>query len=590
MITLNVDLTTGVAKIATSSATIKVGADVPVRVVFASPPGEVSGLEFALGQPDETAATLAYTNAFNQESDRSWRALLDATDSRLSTFLTGKQTDTVVAELVAVVDGERRVTPNLQVVVQQPIVNGPETTEGGPTYFTDAETLTAIAAQAVRYDAEQGLSTGQTAQARENIHAAPYGTALLFHSSGPPSVFDAAGGTDAARGAALVAAKAAAIAGERIVAGAGGYDVTASLAKDQVNWSFAAGASVVRSGGFIFSDGGVAMTFSIEGFGSFHGSESGATGGGVLSLANAASSVKLHGSSLQSTATGEVGSAVLVGVGDMDVTADLIQTNGGDYCVWWQGGNWFINARRIYSSSEGSHAISCQGLSGKKLWINADEIANTGAGALGAIATLEGSHALSAVWVFAKEIRANGNTSNPTIDCRNGKLYVNCQKITATTGAPFSATGANSLLYVNSQKVEAGLQATLSAGQSWLDILQFIDGGAPTGPMVLVSGGTHNFRTQEMKVAATAVSVSGGTLRQAGRIDTSASATSNPILKSGGTLILDHSTLVGEGTRNAIEAASAQNVKCYGVFSNRPLDADVTNQIDGGFTEDADVA
>jgi hypothetical protein len=72
--------------------------------------------------------------------------------------------------------------------------------------------------------------------------------------------------------------------------------------------------------------------------------------------------------------------------------------------------------------------------------------------------------------------------------------------------------------------------------------------------------------------------LSGGTVRLVNcHIDTSANANTNPITKSGGTLELVNCTLLAEGTRNAIEAASAQTVQVRGVLStNRPSHANVT--------------
>ncbi len=153
MIHLTYDPVTGVAKLVLA-AIIKLGADVPVRVTFTGAPGTVGALQLALGSPDADSDVLAYTEDFTSESDRVWTALLDASDTRLATFMTDKTATAVNAELVAVIDGIRRVTPNLTVTVQPPIVVGPETSEGGPHYNGGAD-----------YDSDDLSSTGTTTPA-----------------------------------------------------------------------------------------------------------------------------------------------------------------------------------------------------------------------------------------------------------------------------------------------------------------------------------------------------------------------------------------------------------------------------------------
>ena len=112
----------------------------PVRLVFSAAPGTVSDIKLSLGSDAAAPATLAYTDAWTQESDTVWTAQLDATDTRLATYMTGKQSAPVDLELVVTIDGEAQYSPNLSLTVQQPIVTGPTTSDGGPTYYTEAET------------------------------------------------------------------------------------------------------------------------------------------------------------------------------------------------------------------------------------------------------------------------------------------------------------------------------------------------------------------------------------------------------------------------------------------------------------------
>lgn len=158
MIAVLFDLDSGVAKLALP-ATIKLGADVPVAVVFSRAPGAVSALELALGQADATAAVLAFTETFDQENDTTWLATLDASDTRLATFMAGEATANVNAELVAVIDGLRQVSANLSVTVQIATINGSTTAQGPFAWLIKAANYTAQSGDAIQADTSGGAFT-----------------------------------------------------------------------------------------------------------------------------------------------------------------------------------------------------------------------------------------------------------------------------------------------------------------------------------------------------------------------------------------------------------------------------------------------
>ena len=147
--TILLDLATGLVKFATA-VVLKPTADVPVRIAFATPPGEVSLLQLGLGKADASADVLAFTDDFAAESDRVWTALLDANDSRLIAYMAGKNATTVNAEVVAIIDGAKQKFPSLPVTVQPVILDGDPTSEGGPTYYTAAQTDALLAAKAAK--------------------------------------------------------------------------------------------------------------------------------------------------------------------------------------------------------------------------------------------------------------------------------------------------------------------------------------------------------------------------------------------------------------------------------------------------------
>lgn len=138
MINLSYDITTGVARVLQPS-TVKVGADVPVRVTFSAAPGEITAMELALGSEATPPAVLAYTEDFTQESATVWLATLDASDSRLVEYMAARGATAVNVELACLIDGKHEVAPNVAVTVQPRVISGPESTEGGPNYLTEAQ-------------------------------------------------------------------------------------------------------------------------------------------------------------------------------------------------------------------------------------------------------------------------------------------------------------------------------------------------------------------------------------------------------------------------------------------------------------------
>ena len=148
MILINFDLTSGVAKFAQTTI-IKQGAQVPVQIVFSAAPGSVSSIKLALGDDSDAPSVLAYVDTFSQENDTAWTAVLDASDTRLATFITGKGPTVVDLELAVTLDGVPQVAPNLSITVQPRIISGPTTSEGSPTYYTEAEVNTLLATYAL---------------------------------------------------------------------------------------------------------------------------------------------------------------------------------------------------------------------------------------------------------------------------------------------------------------------------------------------------------------------------------------------------------------------------------------------------------
>lgn len=392
--------------------------------------------------------------------------------------------------------------------------------------------------------------------------------------------------------ATLPAANAVASAGDVVRVSPGSYtNVPTTLAKNNVAMDFAPQTTVTSADRAIFDDGNVAMNIIVTGYGDFSSSEVSGGGAGVINMRHASSSIDFTARKIEVTATNETGNVAVYGSGSVKVRADLIASYTNDYCVWWVSGEWHIDARIISSTSEGSSPVFLQGGSGQNCWINANEISGTGG--VGAV-TMESSSSLARAWVVAKQIRTFGGTGgNAAVSSRRGRLYVQGQKILATGGAAFCNTSNNGAqLYLTFQKVEFDETNTLTTGSSWIEIGELLNSTVPNGPCIEVSGGTHHIRGMTFTAAATGLGilVSGGTLFLDNCvINTAANSSTNPITKSGGFLICRNCTFIAEATRDSISATTAQTVSLSGCWSNKALDADVTNNIAGGFTVDADL-
>jgi hypothetical protein len=170
LISLNYDITTGIAKFAATTI-VKQAGDCPVQLNFSAAPGEVSDIALSLGSDSSAPQILAYTEAWSQVNSTTWTALLDMTDTRLAAYMTGKGATAVNLELVVTVDGETQYAPNISLTVQPPIKTGPDTSEGGPTYYTQAQVDSAIAA---------ALAGVAPAPVQTDLTPAAAGTAPLF--------------------------------------------------------------------------------------------------------------------------------------------------------------------------------------------------------------------------------------------------------------------------------------------------------------------------------------------------------------------------------------------------------------------------
>jgi hypothetical protein len=434
-----------------------------------------------------------------------------------------------------------------------------------------------------------------TANARTTVLRTPAGAAVAFSASA---------NTDAARGAALVAARSAAASGDLIEVFPGGYAITASLAKAGVNWHFHAGAIVTYasdSAGGTWSDGGTSMSFSVTGDGDFirTATDSGSTQIDIVSVTHASSVISISARDLSTDHESDsvAGNCVYQSAGKLYVRARKISAVGLSASatgVWWLNGEMHVHAERIEcTSAGGGQAVygTCNATPTGDAYITADEITSS----IYAIYS-NGSNTAAAMWVRALIVRGTASLPTAIQNAGSNRLYVETEKVFGQIGT----SASSGLLYVRAQK-----QSALANGSSGAPSLIYIANGTAriaidhydpvsfTGESIKVTGGTLELLGGGFVGIASGkgFEITGGTARLQGlRVDTAANSSSNPVTKSGGTLILDGCTLVAEGASDSIAAGSAQNVKVYnGTVTNRAKNANVTIQV-GTLTVDSNVS
>lgn len=391
----------------------------------------------------------------------------------------------------------------------------------------------------------------------------------------------------------LNAAKTAASSGDTIIVYPGTFNEN-NLLKNGVNWHFMPGAVVTYTNATvsdvpgIFDDsslganGPVVCTIAGEGRFSYTPLQGNSLGlAGVLAISNAGSSVRMRAAYMMVGT--QATSCVNHHGGTINLTVDVIENpNNAGYNIWWFDGDCYIKAKRIRSARNGCIASGSTTVPTGKLWVEADTIVGTGNAR--AILTND-TNSSATVWVIAKEITTATGGSSIDIS-NNGKLYITAQKL-ANTHASGSLIGTlttpftgNCWLNIDKLSVTGTgsfIDGTNLNGNIWLRATSFESLGIVTtginfaaGTLVIYGGDTIT--------ATNGLTISGGTVSLHGlAIDSSASASSNPIIKSGGTLKLDSVSLNSNGSRDVITATSAQTVNRIGnIYGNNAINGNIT--------------
>lgn len=348
----------------------------------------------------------------------------------------------------------------------------------------------------------------------------------------------------------LALAKAAAASGQLVSVGPGTYAVTESLGKAGVAWGLPANATITRADDGatgIFGDGGSSMSFSVVGDADLTMTRGALVGveAHTVHASHASSFVSVRCRDISCLNLSPVYAAAVTGTNgrvDLDFRNMVSTTGANDYGVaaWWLNGE--MNLRGIKITAENFAVLSdVNGAPTGRMYVRANEIIST---AFAPVVNY-GTNASAAAWVDADYI--SGSAWASVVNAGLNKMYIGNPQ-TKYVGAV--ETGITSgLLYVEGQKIVPGAVAPsgyalllLGAGDSRIDIEHW-DPEAVTGNMMKVTGGTVEIRG--MRYIANSGSkgfeITGGTVRLVDcYINTAANSGTNPILKSGGTLILDH--------------------------------------------------
>lgn len=373
----------------------------------------------------------------------------------------------------------------------------------------------------------------------------------------------------------LAAAKAAATSGYTIVVRPGTYTVTASLAKDEVDWYFEPGAVVTYADDLvttgIWDDGGAAMQFKVGGMGKFtRSSTDDVLAIKLVNVTHASSEIVIEADQLIATAGENAEASVIYQTaGIVNVNSRLITMNGGNsYAIWWFNGAMYVNTSKLYSDYS-AFVSDVDAAPTGDAHIQAYEIVTPNvSSATGIGVGNTGTNADAAFWIHSNTIigKIQSNGVN--------KVYVECQKIIGVVETQ-ATTG---FVYVTTDKIVDAGEGMIEINSGTVRInVDHLDPSTFNGD-IAVTGGTLYLNGADYLGTATSdgLVISAGTaILTDVTINTAANASTFPITKSGGTLTIKNNLLTAQAAVNGISAPTAQTVISYGSVSNRPLDSDV---------------
>lgn len=367
----------------------------------------------------------------------------------------------------------------------------------------------------------------------------PTASATVLHTNGTSTAYAPAADTNAERGAALLAAKAAAVSGESITSGAGTFDVF-GLQKTGVSFDlFSASIAHISTGtnvDTLFTDTGGAIVMRIDaGAVNPTGAALAPTTqtGLVVDLTNAGSVVNFSARSVTDTSAeiNDVPFSTAAGILNVTVPRIVVKNGTKGAVAWWGNGDMTLNGDYCEGGLWGIMArVQAGATMTGKLWVNEKVIVSNNYPPID-VRSSNGETGSAQIWVVGNsEIR--GGVIGGCINQSGCKLYVISQKLTNTVvGAP-AITISSGEQWTLAQKIQ-GLVFVSLGGLLNLMVHEWQDNLGDTDHAFDHQGGDVRITAGTMK-AVTAngfyTEGGGGSLTIMGGVyDFSAVAAANPV-------------------------------------------------------------
>lgn len=399
------------------------------------------------------------------------------------------------------------------------IFNSPLSTKGDVFVYSTGDVRLAVGSNGQVLTADSTGTPG-VKWATPSVTAAglPSSAATILHADGTQTVYAASANTSAARGTALLAAKAAAVSTDCIYVGSGGtYAISAAtnLLVNGVNYYIAPGATIQTVPGTVglFDDSSLgansAVTCVISGRGKITCANTTAgTRVGLVNITNASSNVSIECESLTMTGTSRVGNKVLINqtAGTLQIRANTLTSNY--WAVWWDNGDTHIRCNTVTVPECLTSNVTATPTG--KLWFEANYINAE------SVVTDIGSDTTARVWIVAKEIVG-------AITPNTARVYVLTEKLSA--GLPVLMNGG--ILWLTAQKITSTSDGWIGiyGGTAYIDCLHYENVGIVSGgefdagsAAIYAEGGTLNLRGGiiDTQTAGDAIRTNGGTINLLG--------------------------------------------------------------------------
>jgi len=350
----------------------------------------------------------------------------------------------------------------------------------------------------------------------------------------------------------------------------GDYEINDSISKDGVDWFFYPGTTVILNNNEhvngIWDDLNYPMSFKVAGYGNFiRETNDDFLSVKLVNVTNSNSNIIIEADELKTISGSDGESSVIYqSNGIVYINSRLISSFGGNsYSIWWINGKMDIYSTKVYSDYSCIISSVTTSPTGD-CHLKSNEL--EGQVAIG----VNGTNGNAAIWVKSNIIKGNIQSNNIN------KLYVECQKIFDKILTSDTA----GLVYIKTDKITDignGL-ITILGGMVRLTVLH-LDPANFLGE-VLVLGGELQLNNADYIGTANSIGVETrltGILKMTNcNINTSLNSSTNPIIKTGGTIILKFCILKAENSRSSVFSSTSQTLISYASYANKAVDNNIT--------------